>query len=78
VRVRTPLTGAERALEDTAYLVQARHRGRDPERLPGWGVLTWDGPLPTNHPLADTPAEARAKRVAQEKQRRAPARDPWW
>ena len=76
----TPSTSAERALEDMAYLVQARHRGQEPSRMPGFGALLIDGPLPPNHPLSDSPSEARRKRIAEERACRAPlrTRDPWW
>ena len=70
MRARTPRTSAELALEAYALTQQARMRGREPERTGPHGVLTWEGPLPPDHPLADTPSEARRKRILEERRRR--------
>lgn len=70
MRARTPRTSAEAALEHARWVNQARSRGREPERMGRFGALVIDGPLPPDHPLADSPAEARAKRVQAERRRR--------
>jgi len=78
MRVRTPTTSAERAIEERSRLLAARQaKLRPPERAPGspespYSPLCWVGPLPPNHPLADTLAEsfARRKRLQAEKTRR--------
>jgi len=65
---RTPSTGAEMALEEMAWQNRARRHGRSPDRVSGaWGALSWEGALPVDHPLADSPSEARAKRLARER-----------
>ena len=70
MRIRTPRTSAEAALEHVRWVNQARSRGKEPERMGRFGAIVIDGPLPLNHPLSDSPAEARAKRIAQERRRR--------
>ena len=73
MRARTPATSAEMAIEEWSRLLVARRHGRAPERLPlqdGYAPLAIEGPLPPGHPLADTPAEARRKRVEMERARR--------
>jgi len=71
------------AAEEYARAWAARRDSREPERvrevgdrlrkLPveeGYRPLNLSGVLPMEHPLADTPAELRAKRLTLEKQRR--------
>ena len=66
----SPRTGAEVAMENYAITRHQRQHGREPTRLPGFGPLLIEGVLPPGHPLADSAAELRAKRVARERARR--------
>jgi len=47
---------------------EARARGRESGRVPGFGPLLLGGPLPAGHPLEDTLEDRRrlAKRMRQE------------
>ena len=69
--IYAPRTSAEIAMEAYALTRHAAKHGRNPTRMPGYaGALLIEGPLPPSHPLADSPAEIRAKRVEQERRRR--------
>ena len=73
MRARTPRTSAELALEAHAQAQHARRRGTEPQRQRlenGYGALLLDGVLPPGHPLEDTPADIRRKRVEQERRKR--------
>jgi hypothetical protein len=76
MRINTPSTSVERELEERSRLLVARHHGREPERLPAspedpYAPLDLSGgPLPPQHPLADSSGEARYKRLQAEKRRR--------
>jgi len=59
MRGRTPMTSAERFLMEAQRAREARARGRAPERLPGFGPLLIEGPLPPSHPLGDSIEERR-------------------
>ena len=55
-------TSAERILKERARLMQARRRGQEPRRQPGFGPLLIDGALPVGHPLEDTQEDRRRLR----------------
>ena len=82
MNIRTPSTSAERALEEHALVRRARVEGRPPARVSeishGEQRVRFEGPaplllnhtLPAGHPLEDTPADIRRKRVAEERRKR--------
>ena len=71
MRARTPSTSAEMDLENYALVRRARLQGREPRRVVGEGYTPYalDGPLPVDHPLFDTPADLRRKRIERERER---------
>ena len=55
-------TSAERILKERARLMQARLRGREPERLGRFAPYLLDGALPPGHPLETTTEDRRRLR----------------
>ena len=58
MRIRTPMTTAERHLAELARGREARLNGREPERVKSadesYTPLSLDHPLPSTHTLFDT------------------------
>jgi len=73
MKIRTPSTSAELALEAHSRTLQGRRHGREPQRLPlqgGYAPLLLDGPLDPRHPLYDSASGIRRKRILEERRRR--------